>query len=460
MAIALLLSALFFGLIVIYCAARERLTFYHPLSVLFIWHFLGYILIPWKMLINQDFGYLLVYEIPLHYDYYLVKTIVLLTIGLLCVILGYYSKIGRYLCSKVMFRPRFINPNAVLIISFIAIPIITYSIFTYHVVPGLTKMANRAMSLNKYGLTVYTEASAYVVMSYYLFCSIGLLWFLMAWERGGLWNWLFWPVIAGYLFFTVSRGFHRASWVLLLFGLISLWLILKRRNWPPLKVVVWVIPLLIIFNISAIDRQAWLKIIEERQSAQEYMEEATKIVADSVAQKSDISNFEYNVLLVYLYPEKVPYEYGRNYFNEWLVSALPRVIFTDKDDYKITTNIAKTSDLMNTFGPCSGLYIDFYQNFGIIGMILGCGLFGIALRLIWQMVLTYGSTGNNNYSYIILLYAGIISYLPELLRNGIVTLVSGYFFHLTPILIVIFFSNRIAETSSDFPGAKLNNLYR
>jgi hypothetical protein len=128
------------------------------------------------------------------------------------------------------------------------------------------------------------------------------------------------------------------------------------------------------------------------------------------------------------------------------VAALPRVVFKDKDSYMLPLNISKVRDpaFRYTIGSCTGIYIEFYQNFGVPGIIVGGFLFGIALHMLWLIFQNCVSTKISHKSFI-LLYAGIIAFLPQLMRDGLMTLFSGYFFVLAPIIVTLLLSRKYVQ---------------
>ena len=250
---------------------------------------------------------------------------------------------------------------------------------------------------------------------------------------------IFLLVFLPYLIFTISRGAHRAAWVLVLFGLFSLHYLLRRLRWPSWYIVVTFFPIVILFNITGVDRQAWFKIFGGSASVDAFVEKSIDRIIEEKS-KDDVSDFENNVFSVYLYSEMVSFELGKTYYNNWLIASLPRIIFENKDDYLLELNIAH-SNQKKLAGACSGIYIDFYRNFGMVGIVFGCVFFGVICRASWELLNTFLRSGPS-YHYILLLYSGMITYFPQLLRDGINSMFSGYFFILTPIAIIILLSNR------------------
>jgi hypothetical protein len=436
MATALLLSTLLFGCLVYYIFLKEWLAFYHPLFLVIVWHFLGYVLIPWSLLLNGDWSYLTRLGVPLNNDYYLVKTIILADIGFIALVLGYrWGMLRHWFCRRDL--PRlYINERLALYVGIVFVMLAVYAIWNYHAIPGIKKgLATTIYARSRFGGSIYAQSSGYVVLSYGFLVGVGLTWYLVSRGRGPGWHCLFWGLSLGYLAFIMLKGWHRAGWVLYLFGLLSLWFILRKRRWPPLKLLVALTPLVIVFNISAIDRQAWFKIIEEGYSVQYFADQAMGRMDRNMA-KDDISDYEFNTFQAAIYPDKIPYEWGKPYINAWIVSALPRSIFKDKDRYFLNTNISHYNDVLLTSGPCTGIYFDFYRNFGIAGIIIGCFLFGTALQGVWYLLVKYAGKGTG-YQFISLSYAGFITFFPQLLRDGLESLVSGYFFIFTPILLTL-----------------------
>jgi len=445
MYITLLISSLLFILTVIYILRRERLAFYHPLFLFLLWHFLGYVYVPWHILIGGDWNYLLRLGTHLDNNYFLIKTLVLVNLGFLSVVLGYFSRYGLRYAASIKMPPVIIINRVALVTGFIIIALAVYSIMNYHAIPLIHKKVIAYYEVGESGGAIFTKASGYIVLSVNFLLGVGLTWYYVSINNNRAWRLLAWSLIIGYLIFSMLRGWHRAGWVLLLVGLVSLELIRRDRQWPALKYVACAIPLFIIFNISGADRRAWKIMIEEGRPSQEYIEKGVdRIGGEGI--KNDISNYEYNTLQVLHYHQGVPFEFGRTYFNSWLVAALPRVVFKNKDSYMLPLNISKVRDpaFRYTIGSCTGIYIEFYQNFGVPGVIVGGFLFGMALHMLWLIFQNCVST-EVSHKYFVLLYAGIIAYLPQLMRDGLITLFSGYFFVLAPIIVTLLLSRKYVQ---------------
>jgi hypothetical protein len=341
--------------------------------------------------------------------------------------------------------PVIIIQKVALVVGFIFVALAIYSIINYHRIPIIHKHVTEFFERDESGGAIFTVASGYIVLSINFLLGVGLTWYYVSVNNNLAWRLLAWSLIIGYLFFSILRGWNRAGWVLLLFGLVSMELIRQGPRWPPIKYVVCAIPLFIIFNIAGADRRAWNAVLEEGRPSREYIEKGVdRIGGEGI--KNDISNYEYNTLQVLHYHRGVPFEFGRTYYNGWLVAALPRVVFKDKDSYMLPLNISKVRDsaFRYTIGSCTGIYIEFYQNFGVPGIIVGGFLFGMALHMLWLIFQKCVST-EISHKYFILLYAGIIAYLPLLMRDGLVSLFSGYFFVLAPILVTLLLSRKYVQ---------------
>jgi hypothetical protein len=410
-----------------------------------LWHFLGYVYVPWQILIGGDWTYLLRLGTHLDNNYYLIKTLILVNIGFVSVVLGYFSRYGLRYAASVKMPPVIIIQKVALAVGFIFLALAIYSIINYHRIPIIHKQVLSSYELNEWGQAIFTGVSGYVVLSINFLLGVGLTWYYVSINNNLAWRILAWSLIIGYLILCVLRGWHRAGWVLLLVGLVSMELIRQGRRWPALKYVVCAIPLFIIFNISGADRDAWDMVLEEGRPSREYIEKGMdRIGGEGI--KNDISNYEYNTFQVLHYHQGVPFEFGRTYYNRWIVAALPRVVFKDKDNYRLPLNISKVRDpaFRYTIGSCTGIYIEFYQNFGVPGIIGGGFLFGMALHMLWLIFQNCIST-EISHRYFILLYAGIIAFFPQLMRDGLASLIDGYFFVLAPIIVTLLLSKKYVQ---------------
>jgi hypothetical protein len=435
----LIIASIFFAIAFIYCWRQEQFALYHPLFLLFLWHFLGYILIPWKILIENDYGYWNMVGVPLQTDYYIILTIVLHQLGLTAVIFGYFWRGGAKWANKIKVAPFALQENMGLVVGIPFIILGAYGALTYHGIPGFLERS--AYAMGEAGSGKFTNQTAYISHAFYFLSGVTLVWYLLSRRKGGVWSLLSATLIFAFLAFTMLRGWGRSAWVLTLLGLLTLYLIQERRRWPPRIVIAAAVPLFLIFNISGLDRDAWKKMIQGQEQAEEYIQGAEERVSERFM-ANDISNFVWNVVEISVYDNNIGHEWGCTYFNAWLVAALPRVIFKEKDTYFIRTNFSQAPAAQFSWGSCTGLYIDFYNNFGPFGMLLLCFLFGAAIRCIWQLIVIYH---DKEYDHIVIVYAGFMCYYPELLRNGLGSLVSGYFFALSPILLFIYMSRAFSS---------------
>jgi hypothetical protein len=446
---ALLGCSLVFGLVVIWLFSRERLAIYHPLLLFCLWHVISYLYFPWKIYLHQEWEYLVLYRVPLNNDLVLVKTLLLIHGGFLAVIIGYSfgPKIGW--SRRLKLPPIVILPRIALWVGLLTLALAGYAIFRHHSIPGVHHATSTVMTIDALGRGIYTGASGYVVMAPNFLIGVGLIWYLVSrQEQSRSWQCLFWGLAIFYLFLNITKGYSRYTWVTFLLGFSTLWLLIQRRRWPTFSQSIRLLPVavdfLLIFNISGTDRDAWRDMLERGTPVQKYADPAMQDLSRfNIGHRNDMSNFEYNVFQVSVYPEVIGYEWGWGYFNNWFVAPLPRVLFPDKDKYFLPTNTSNSNLLRFTVGSVAGLYIDFYRNFGIPGLILGCFLFGTALRVFWQLLIRYAEAGRD-YHYCMVFFAGIVTSLPQFLRDGLGSLGYVYFFVMAPILLIIYLSWRQA----------------
>lgn len=444
---ALLGCSLIFGLAVIWLFSRERLSLYHPLVILCLWHVIGYLYFPWKLYLNQNWEYLLLCKIPFDNDLLLAKTLLLIYAGFLAVILGYSSRAGIGWSQRLNLPPIVILPRVALGVGLLTLALVGYAILRYHTIPGVYHATATFMTQDELERGIYTSSTGYVVMAPNFLIGIGLIWFLVSrQEQTRSWQCLFWVLVFFYLFLSITKGYSRFTWVTFLFGMATLWLLTQHRRWPTLSQSIRFLPVavifLLIFNISGTDRGAWRNMIERGTPIEKYADPAIQGLSRfNIGERDDMSTFEYNVFQVWAYPEMVGYEWGRVYINNWFIAALPRVLFPDKNKYYLPTSMSSSNLVALTAGPASGLYLDFYRNFGIPGLILGCFLFGVALRGLWQLLVRYAGAGRG-YHYLMVLFAGFMASFPQLLRDGLGSMGYAYFFVMTPILLTIYLSWR------------------
>lgn len=446
MVIILIISILIFLLLLFYMVYKEQMAFYHPLCLLLLWHFITYIYYPLFVIIDNDYGVLNSYGLNSSDDYYLIKPLILATLGLSFFYFGWLKTKSLH---KFQFKPVLINSKVSIFIGIIFLALAIYSINNFHYIPIVQNKIINPMTRGEFGGSIFTGGSGYIYTGYYFISGVSLLWYFVSYKRNKLFYCISCVMIFAYVLINVMRGWHRSGWVSIIYGIICLWLVLNKRYWPPKYFLIIAIPLMILFNISGGDRQAIQNILEKGDSIVGHVESANERALNKHF-GNDFSTYAFNCFMVYVYPDKVLYEYGRTFFNEWIVAGLPRVIIEDKDKYRMGSNIEKSIYIKQTVGAINGLYFDLYTNYGMVGIIIGCFSLGYIFNLVWQIFLIYKENGSN-YQYIILVYVGIIMGFPFILGSGLSQLFQIYLHILFPICLVLIISKYLQKDSSSKP---------
>lgn len=173
---ALIISTLVFSLIVIITMAKNKLAFYHPLFLLFIWHFLGYIIFPWDLYLNNKFYMLNWYGVPLQDDTYLVRTLFFINLGFIMVVLGYFLPFGRNIV-KHLYTPAIpLDTKISFITTLFFLILVTYALFN----PA-------TMVSDAKGGTIYSGTTGYIALSYFFFSGVLLVLYYHKYHEGGDW---------------------------------------------------------------------------------------------------------------------------------------------------------------------------------------------------------------------------------------------------------------------------------
>jgi oligosaccharide repeat unit polymerase len=265
--------------------------------------------------------------------------------------------------------------------------------------------------------------------------------FLMAWRVGSRekasrasWAPLVALIFAEVVFFGVMSGARK--WLFyLFFGLVSMRLLRQgSRTLPKFRVAVTLALLVVFFAVWGTIRS---NPLTEIVSGQHDSRTATRDPFHMGYFKSVSEPFEIASLVVDIYPTQRPYEYGRTLLVT-LLGFIPRSAWPDKP-VGIGKTLTRYTD-GRWFQQASGHSIaptlvgDFYANLGVVGVVLGAIVFGIACRAAASYATTGMTGGVQLQAARVIIPSVFVAGLAEV-RGDSATMLAFYVMVLVPVVI-------------------------
>jgi len=302
------------------------------------------------------------------------------------------------------------------------------------------------------GVYVLTGATGYTLEAQYM---IGPL--ICAWLAVARFRWPMLVLVGAYLLYRSYGGWSRWTILLLFVAISLLYAWQKRIKWPPLRIVLCAVPLLMLFNLLGHNRDYVQQLLRGepavRQELQPGLSEAERLQLKYDG--SDFANFDFLTFVTAVVPERTgTYTYGSQYL-QLFTEPIPRKLWPGKP---IGAPISLFS--LNQYGNFVGMTVtlpgDGWMSGGWIGLIITMSIVGAALglwhRWFWRRIA-------DNVPCIF--YMVGLAMLPQWYRDGGISIAKFLFWNLAPLILWVALTwavngHRIAARSVLLaPGTKL-----
>lgn len=279
------------------------------------------------------------------------------------------------------------------------------------------------------GVYIMTGTSGYVNDLQQVFCTMTILfvWF-------SRWRWYSYIPLLAFIFFRLNQGWARWTIIIPLIALILLYLWDKRRSLPPLK---FLLPLPIVFvvflNLSH-DRMYFRKLVEGQEPTATTIQDSQTDLRERF-DGLDFSNFDFLTYIVAKVPKETRmYTYGVQHL-QLFTEPIPRKLWAGKP---IGAPI-RTFDL-NAYGNFNGLTPsligDGWMTGGWIGVTINMALSGFFLARLYNWFIR-----NQSDIFKVSLTIVITSVLIQLYRDGSIVSMSKFLLFTTlPVFTWLFFT--------------------
>jgi len=417
--LALIGQVLCWLLVILAFVMSGQASLYHPLTIYLGFHALVFIMRPlvvhW-LGFNNMWNYMLFEPSPEQFlRGLMVSSVALIVFAAACLFCGW---------SKTSFPPTPPAPFtreqivALAITTALLLPLVARSIFAGY--------SGEAVGERVGGTYILTGASGYTVEAQYM---IGPL--ICAWLAVTRFRWPMLLLVAAYLVYRCYGGWSR--WTILLsflaISLIYAWQ--KRIQWPPGRVVLLAIPLLMVFNALGQNRDYVQQLFRGEAGIRTEVRPGTSTREQLQGKYDgpDFANFDFLTFVTSVVPDRTgTYSYGSQYL-QLFTEPIPRKLWTGKP-VGAPVNFFSLNNYGNFVGMTVTLAGDGWMSGGWIGLVITMSIVGAILgrlhRWFWK------HTHENIAS---IFYLVGLAMVPQWYRDGGISVAKFLFWNLVPLIL-------------------------
>jgi hypothetical protein len=317
------------------------------------------------------------------------EMLVLALLGAIGFVAGYVAPVGRSLARR---RPRSeasldIRRLMILAAALASIGLVAFSV-TLAVEGGISSVADIFQSGSSADTGEAADKYRYLWMSFLFLIPSALVFLAIGLRTGKRLAFTTFALISTLILLrTIPLG-HRM--VLLPFiGGVFVLVYLSRRARPS------VVTLLVIGAVTLF-ASAFLSDLRGRDTRDESVAEtlarasSPSRLADSVLSGPDSEMAPTFAAALSVIPEILPHTYGATIFKDLVVRPVPRSLWSGKPEVprnELKSTVWPVEYARGTINPEFSALLYFYWDFGIIGVLLGLGVYGVAARLLYECFL-------------------------------------------------------------------------
>lgn len=285
--------------------------------------------------------------------------------------------------------------------------------------------SGQAMGQRVGGTYILTGASGYTVEAQYM---IGPL--ICAWLAVTRFRWPMMLLVAAYIGYRAYGGWSR--WTILLsflaISLIYAWQ--KRIKWPPSRVMLCAIPLLLIFNLLGHNRDYFQQLLRGEQVASELRPGTSRMEEfRGKYDGPDFANFDFLTFVTAIVPDRTgTFSYGSQYL-QLFTEPIPRKLWPGKP---IGAPVAFFS--LNNYGNFIGMTVtlpgDGWMSGGWIGLVMTLSIVGAVLGWLHRRFWRHSHENMASIFYLVGL-----AMIPQWYRDGGISVAKFLFWNLSPLIL-------------------------
>lgn len=439
--VALFFQVTFFLLVCFAFIGARDSSFFHPIVLFLIFHFLVFVLRP-LMVHFLGFTTMWRYMEFTPNEFQFIDTLAVSSVALLVFVLtAWFAGRVRTEFSVAELPPwTLAEKRAFLVVLVLLLPIGIYSAIFARGGASFTGEGNIQMTRDLVtGTAIYTNTTGYIADAH---AMMGALLVLFLW-RFNFRLWAYAPFLL-FLGYRAFLGWGRWAIIVSVMTLLLIYLYRSSRRWLNPKYLLAIIPVFVLFHSLGMNRDL----------VRDYVEDKGLAVADAPVYSSqgsmlddldnpDFGNFEYLAFVLAVVPEK---SQTYTYFTQYLqlfTEPIPRIIWAEKP-VGAPISLINLNHFGNFLGMTTSLVGDGWMSLGWLGVIITMGLVGFIVgrlhRWFWN---------NQSNPRIAMIYFVFIPLTIQWYRDGGISIAKVTLFSLAPILLWSFISRLIAGMERD-----------
>jgi hypothetical protein len=240
------------------------------------------------------------------------------------------------------------------------------------------------------------------------------------------WKWYGYIPLLIFLYYRASLGWARWTIVLPIFALMLLYLWDNRRRFPPLKYLLPVPLLLMLFANMGHDRMYFSNLVRGIETDRVTVQDSSRDVKDRF-DTLDFANFDYLAFIVAKVPEESKtYTYGTQYL-QLFTEPIPRKLWRSKPVGPPVV-LVDLMDHGNFNGLTPSLVGDGWLSGGWLGAVVTMCLAGLGLGLLYNWF--YRHQGD---IFVAIVFIIMNSVMVQLFRDGGISIFKFLLFSLLPV---------------------------
>lgn len=290
----------------------------------------------------------------------------------------------------------------------------------------LTGFSGEATGERVGGTYILTGASGYTVEAQYMMGPL-----ICAWLAVTRFRWPMLVLVAGYLVYRSYGGWSRWT-ILLSFLAISLIYAWQRRiKWPPARVILCAIPVLILFNALGRNRDFVQQFLHGESAVRTESQPGISKM-DQLRGKydgPDFANFDFLTFVTAVVPDRTgTFTYGSQYL-QLFTEPIPRKLWPGKP---IGAPVSFFS--LNQYGNFTGMTVtlagDGWMSGGWVGLVITLSIVGGMLGLLHRR---FWKHSHENFGSIFYLVG--LAMVPQWYRDGGISVAKFLFWNLIPLVL-------------------------
>lgn len=417
--LALCGQALLWGVVILAFVMSRQASLYHPLTIYLGFHALVFIVRP---ILVHYFGFDAMWNYigfePSNGEFLRsleVSSVALVVFAAFSLTCGWYRP--QFPQSPL---PEFTREQVIALVltTLLLLPIIARSIFAGY--------SGEATGERVGGTYILTGTSGYTVEAQYMMGPL-----ICAWLAVTRFRWPMLVLVGLYLVYRSYGGWSR--WTILLsflaISLIYAWQ--KRIKWPPGRVVLCAIPLLVLFNALGHNREYVQEILRGESGVRTEMRPGLSPMEQlrSKYDGPDFANFDFLTFVTSVVPDRTgTFTYGSQYL-QLFTEPIPRKLWPGKP---VGAPVSFFS--LNSYGNFIGMTVtlagDGWMSGGWVGLVVTLAVVGAVLGWLHRW---FWKHSNENMASIFYLVG--LAMVPQWYRDGGISVAKFLFWNLTPLIL-------------------------